>query len=133
MSELRCACGHVICDEAERLPYKGAVMPDVHHESFYGWALKETLAYVAAVRGGRAETWLNERGYPDCYGSAAVSEGVVLHEHLQGQYSMLARRVFECVACGRIHVESEVDHQFISYMPDSGAAHQVLARSQHMH
>jgi hypothetical protein len=127
MSRLGCRCGHIIRDQTNSLPYKGSVLPDVRHDLFFNWVSHETQSYVAAALGGSADQWLLDKGYTPDYVALKLNHGEVLHDHIHTHYLDLKRDIYECEACGRIHMETMSDNNFVSYMPDSGKFNAVLA------
>ena len=60
MSKMGCACGHVIRDQTDDLPYKATVLPDQRLYSFFEWVTEETQSYVGAAL-ANAETGCSPR------------------------------------------------------------------------
>jgi hypothetical protein len=61
MSKLGCKCGHIIRDQTCNIPYKGHVLPDVRHATFFDWLAEEMQSYVKAAQTHRVEQWLLDR------------------------------------------------------------------------
>jgi len=126
MSKLACKCGHVISDTTDNIPRKGHVLPDVRYETFFVWLTEETQSYVEAVQAGCVEQWFVARGYAQDYIDLKLSHGDVLHDHIHAQFCRFTRNMYECAACGRIHMETREDHHFWSYAPDNGKVNAIL-------
>jgi len=127
MSKLGCKCGHVISDQTDNIPYKGHVLADVRYETFFVWLIEETQSYVEAAQAGRVEQWLLERGYEQDYVDLKLSHGDVLHDHIDAHFRMVKRDMYECEACGRIHMETREDNRFVGYAPDNGKVNAIFA------
>jgi hypothetical protein len=127
MSKLGCGCGHVIRDQADNLPYKGHVLLDVQHATFFDWLARETQSYVEAARAGAVEQWLLGRGYTQDYVALKLSHGDVLGDRIHARFCELKRDLYECEGCGRLHMETAEDNRFVGYAPDNGKVNAVLA------
>jgi len=127
MSQLGCTCGHVISDGTDRLPYKGYVVRDVHYYDFLGWLVEEAQSYLKASRDGETPKWFLERGYGQRYIDLKLDDSSVLFDRITSELSRLEREVYECLACGRIHIETQEDNRFQSYAPENGRLNDVLA------
>ena len=130
MSKLGCKCGHVIHDQTDHLSYKGYLLPDIYYAAFFDWLVQELQSYVAAAEAGATEQWLRDKGYTPDYVALKLNHGHALQDHIHAQFCTLKRDVYECEACGRIHVETATDNQFAGYAPDSGMVNAVLTRER---
>lgn len=130
MSKLGCACGHVIPDQTDNLPYKGHLLPDLYHDEFFDWMADQAASYVAAARSGQTEAWLMERGYGQDYVDLKLSDAEVLHDRIHTRFLSLKRDVYECGGCGRLHVETRENNRFMGYAPDNRKINAVLDRVQ---
>jgi hypothetical protein len=131
MSKLSCECGHIIRDQTDNIPYKGHVLPDVRWATFFNWLGDETQSYAEAAQAGRVGQWLLERGYPQDYVDRNLSDshgfGHVLAMRIGVQLCKLKRDLYECEACGRIHIERRDNNRFAGYAPDNGKVNAILA------
>jgi hypothetical protein len=130
MSKLGCKCGHIIRDQTDNIPYKGHVLLDIRHATFFDWLVEETQSYVEAAQAGRVKQWLLERGYAQDYVDRKLGQGHVLdllHYRIHMQFRKLKRDLYECAACGRIHMQTRDGDKFVSYAPDNGKVNAILA------
>lgn len=127
--KLGCKCGHTIADQTDYLPYKGRILPDLHDEEFFVWIVEQTQGYLNAVREGRAGPWLLERGFKQDYIDLGLTNTEVLHDLISTKFLGFKRDMYECGACGRIHIEARESNRFISYAPDNGVTNAILADS----
>jgi hypothetical protein len=118
MSSLGCKCGHIIRDTTNGLHYKASLLSDINGDALSDWIVIEFQSYVEAVERGATEAWLIGRGYTQDFAALGLDHGNIMHDHLTGRYRELKRDVYECQACGRFHLEQQVDNQFASYRPD---------------
>ena len=93
---------------------------------FFVWLAQEAQTYMEATSASRAAAWLSERGYDATYTDLKLSDVSVLQAHLDMQYQKLSRDIYECQACGRIHIETRNRNHFISYLPDNGGPNAIL-------
>ena len=114
MSKLGCRCGHVISDQTDNIPYKGCILPDVHSEDFFGWIADKLQSYVKAAKAGRTDVWLLEQGFRQEYLDLNLNDGEVLHDYIDTRFVTLTRSMYECEACGRVHIETSEDNHFTS-------------------
>ena len=126
MSKLGCICGYTIPDNTGGLPYKAALLKDARNEAFFDWVVSETQSYVVAAQLGQVRQWLLDKGYPEDYANLELDHGNVLHDHIHSHYLVNKRDVYECLGCGRIHIET-TDNCFVAYAPDGKAVEHVLA------
>lgn len=126
MSKLLCTCGNVIRDNTSSLPYKTALLQDVHCESFSDWLVTEIQSYVTAAERGEVRAWQLSRGYPEEYIALGLDHGNVLHDHIHTRFIELQRTAYECTACGRLHVETAQQNLFAAYSPESSNSGKVL-------
>ena len=126
MSKLGCACGNTIPDQTDNLPYKGHILPDVHHHAFFEWIAQEAQSYVTAVREGQTNAWLLRR-FTRSYVDLKLSDADVLNDHICAKFLEFKRDMYECDHCGRIHVETHKDNLFVSYAPDNQKTNSVLS------
>jgi hypothetical protein len=119
MSKLGCPCGNTIRDGTSGLPHKASLLKDSLHESFSDWLVQEIQSYVTAVECRGVREWLMGRGYGEDFIALQLDHGNVLHDHIHTKYLCLKRDVYECHACGRIHVETKEDNMFVAYAPES--------------
>ncbi len=126
MSKLGCTCGHTIRDQTDHSPYKGHVLPDIHHDAFFDWIAEETLSYMAAARNGQTQAWLLDRGYTQGYIDLNLSDADVLHDRIHTRFLKFKRDMYECNKCGRIHVETREDNHFVSFGPDNQKLNAIL-------
>ncbi|ULU27708.1 hypothetical protein [Dyella terrae] len=127
MSKLGCQCGNIIRDNTDSSPYKASIFKDVLCGSFTDWLVSEVQSYVVAVGKEGVRSWLLDRGYSDEYVSLQLDHGNVIHDHLCGRFNELSRTAYECLQCGRLHVETAVDNSFASYSPDTMRRNGVLS------
>jgi hypothetical protein len=125
MSNLRCACDHVIHDWTNELPFKATLLKSIDQDAFFNWITSEIQSYFLAEQNGHAKQWLLDRGYGSDYFELQLNHGNVLHDHIHTHYLGKKRDVYECVNCGRIHIEMS-DNHFITYSPDNGRYGKVL-------
>jgi hypothetical protein len=125
MSSYRCACDHVIRDGTNELPYKATLLKSIHEDAFFSWMTNEIQSYFLAEKCGQLKRWLLDRGYGDDYWALGLDHGNMLHDHIHTQHLMKKRDVYECINCGRIHIEM-LDNRFISYSPDNKIYNKVL-------
>lgn len=128
MSKLGCQCGNTIRDNTSGLSYKAALLKDSLCETFSDWLVQEIQSYVAAAECGGVREWLIGRGYREEYIALQLDHGNVLHDHIQSKYLCLKRDVYECPACGRVHIEKKEDNMFVVYAPDSGKNNGALSK-----
>lgn len=126
MSKLRCKCGHSISDNTNGLAYKASLLKDGENDKFFDWLTAETQSYVVAAQTGTVREWLAEKGYSTDYANLMLDHGNVLHDHIHGRWCLVKRDLYECEACGRIHIEAE-DNVFASYASDNEKCSQILA------
>jgi len=119
MSKLGCACGHIIRDQTDGLPYKASLLRDTVLTTFFDWLAEETQSYVVATETGAVDAWLSARGYGAGYIALNLSHGQILHDHIHTQYILAKRDMYECTNCGRVHVETSQPNAFVSYSPDN--------------
>ena len=129
MSKLGCRCGHVIYDQTDSLPYKGYMLTDSDDTLFFDWLVEEAQSYVAAAQQGAIDQWLIDRGYSPDYRALKLNHGHILHDHIHQRYCTLRRDLYECEACGRVHVET-TSNQFASYAPDNGMVNAVMVEKE---
>lgn len=129
MSKLVCNCGHIIVDQADKLPYKASLLKDVTQDDFFDWLVAETQSYVDAVTTGVTRQWILSRGYSAGYADLRLPHGHVLHDHIHARYLKLKKDVYECTSCGRLLVEGE-SNSFEGYAPDKGSVMTTLADNQ---
>jgi len=127
MSQLGCPCGHTISDTTDSLPYKGYVLSDVRYFPFLQWLVDETQSYVEAAQAGRVAQWFLQRGYGQDYLDLKLSHGEMLHDYIHAKLDRLMREMYECKACGRIHMETREDNHFARYAPDSEKVNGIFA------
>jgi hypothetical protein len=65
VSKLLCHCGHVIVDQTDALPFKGALVRDQDAEALWVRTAYVLASFVAAVRDGRRSAWLAEEMSPE--------------------------------------------------------------------
>jgi len=124
VSKIGCACGHVILDQTDDLPYKATLLPDVHCDEYWNLANLEIQSYFDAAQSGSLNEWLAARGLS--FSGVSSNHGSILRRRLSSLYSMFSKDVYECESCGRLHVESE-GNDFVSYSPDSRGFNKILA------
>ncbi len=129
MSKLRCKCGHSISDNTNGLAYKASLLKDGENDKFFDWLTAETQSYVVAAQTGTVREWLAEKGYSTDYANLMLDHGNVLHDHIHSRWCLVKRDLYECEACGRIHIEAE-DNVFASYASDNEKCNQILAATQ---
>lgn len=127
MGKLGCSCGHVISDGTDNLPYKARVLPDLNDEQFFDWVAERVASYVEAVQQGRVEQWLSESGFGPGYAELNLGHRETLSDLIYSRFLSLQRGIYECEACGRVHIETREQNHFVSYAPDSGRMNAVLA------
>ncbi len=119
MSRLGCPCGHTIRDNTDGLPYKASFIKNSFCESFSDWLVQEIQSYVLAAERGSISEWLRSRSYDESYVSLKLDHGNTLYDHIHSKYLALKRDVYECPACGRLHIETSKDNMFLAYSPES--------------
>ena len=130
MSKMGCACGHVIRDQTDDLPYKATVLPDQRLHSFFEWVTEETQSYVEAALAHAVGDWLLAKGYKADYVALKLRHGEVLYDHIANKYRELSRDVYQCTACLRLYVQRSGTQRFVAFSPDDGEdAENVLAGS----
>ena len=104
-----CACGHVIRDQTDYLPYKASVLRDEDDERFW-----DDMAAIAAV--GRSTAGASEPGSTLGLGRMRPILAYTTH-------------AYECEACGRLYVERErgAGGELVEFLPASGRPARVLA------
>jgi hypothetical protein len=65
MSKFSCACGYVICDQADSNPNKGELLSDRDYSSYFDWLAEETNTYIAAAQSNDVRAWLSYQ-CPSC-------------------------------------------------------------------
>lgn len=128
MSKLGCPCGHTISDTTDSLPYKGDVLPDEHHIEFFEVA-DQIASYIQAARTGATSAWLKEQGFAKPYIDLKLSDADIVNDLIHTRFLRLIRSIYECEACGRIHIETSNANRFRSYAPDNGAVNSILTTS----
>ncbi|WP_211472809.1 hypothetical protein [Collimonas humicola] len=128
MSSLACTCGHIIRDITNNLPHRGSLFKGILQDNFFDWLIHETQSYVVAVQQDQVRQWLLEKGYGEDYANLCLDHGNVLHDHIHNRYLEIKRDVFECQACGRIHIET-TDNQFASFTPEIKNDNRIFAKT----
>ncbi|WP_157008340.1 hypothetical protein [Xenophilus azovorans] len=116
MSKLLCECGYVIRDHELGLDYKARLISDKDIVEFFAWIANETQEYVTAVQAGEVKKWLIEKGYGEDYANLGLDHGNILHDHLYGKFLDMKKDVYECLQCGRLHIERK-NNTFLSFSP----------------
>ena len=127
MSRLGCRCGGVIRDHTDSLPYKARVLKDAWALPLQNWLETELQSYVEAALQGLSHQWILERSFGDDYAAVGLNHGQVLGDHISSKLLELWRDAYECESCGRLHVETSEDNQFVSYAPDTGVIHGIFS------
>lgn len=118
MSWLFCECGHVISDHSLGLDYKAELISDKDFVGFFDLLTDELQGYITAAQAGGAEKWLLSKGFSKDYVSLGLDHGNVLHDYLYAKFLDLKKNVYECVQCGRLHIERE-NNNFLSFSPEN--------------
>jgi hypothetical protein len=127
MSKLSCQCGNTIRDNTSGLAYKASILKDSLCEPFSNLLVSELQSYVTAVEQGKVQEWLLTRGHKKEYIALKLDHGNTLYDYIFSQYLNFKKDVYECSVCGRLHVESKNDNQFVSYFPDSKNSNDILS------
>jgi hypothetical protein len=129
MSKLLCTCGYVIADQTDFLPYKGQILKDEDEESFWSTISKELAALIESIASGKRQEWIDRHfssGYPKDLDNKAIISDYLTSMQIRYQVT-----IYECESCGRLWIEEGTQRNlFISYSPDDGERHQILA-SEH--
>jgi hypothetical protein len=122
VSKFGCTCGHVIIDRTDYLPYKGQVLKDQDHETYFASTADALVEYLAGVRSGDIAEW--HRKWPFLQGK--TDERVVWT--LMGWFwRKFAVDVYECEQCGRMWVQEGTESQrFVPFIPEDTSTSRVL-------
>lgn len=125
MSHLTCKCGHVIQDNTDDIPYKGHVIRDQERSKLQEGIVAVVTAFVEAASQGRRREWMDgflRPGYdPNDWDNEAVVWAI-----LTSQFLNRGLDVYQCEACGRLHVQAPGTDRFLSFSPDEGTGKDVL-------
>ncbi|MDR0781236.1 MAG: hypothetical protein LBF16_11160 [Pseudomonadales bacterium] len=130
MSKLLCECGHVIHDHESGLDYKAILISDKDFVGFFDWVIDEIQEYVIAATAGETEKWLLSKGFGKDYVGLGLDHGNVLHDHLHTRFLDIKKDVYECVRCGRLHVERE-GNNFLSFFPENKLFNDLFKNCPH--
>jgi hypothetical protein len=121
MSKFKCACGEVIYDQTDHLPYKGHLFADVDYFEIFNRISTDLAGYTQARKAGTERPWLT-----DYFGVEHAKDTAINDEDLI--FTIIARQlprrnVYQCRKCGRLHVERNDDRmRLTSFVPD-GSPH----------
>ena len=116
MSRLLCECGYVIYDHSLRLDYKARLISDQEVDDFFSWITNEIQEYVVAAQEGRTGQWMLDKGFGKRYIDLGLDHGNVLHDYIYAKFLDKQKDVYECMQCGRLHIERE-NNSFLSFFP----------------
>lgn len=108
----------MIHDQSDAHPYKARLILDIQQDELSSWVATELQTYIDAVKEGKTDLWLLNRGCSESYVNLKLDHKSILLDQVLSRYGEFERTVYECDACGRLHVES-ADNQFFPYSPDS--------------
>ncbi len=125
-----CACGNVIRDQTDNLPFKAQVLPDESEGAAWDAFAKAAAGYVdAAVAGDDAlAEWFKARSVPDTAEARSHESAVYELASIIDRNCVYA---YECSACGRLYIERErgaLASRFVSFRPESGVPEGVLRK-----
>lgn len=126
MSKLLCACGHVIRDQTDELPYKASLTPDANAAKLLD-GIEQALQELLMVRTeADRERWLARFGFTGIY-PRDLPLATMAMDLLTSRTVSLSKDCYECTACGRLHVQRGMDGEaFVAYSPDGGRYEGVL-------
>jgi hypothetical protein len=130
MSRLRCECGYVIQDHNIGLDYKAEIISDVDIFYFFEWMTSEIQEYVTSVQMGETEKWMLSKGFGKDYVDLCLDHGNVLHDRLHSKFVEIKKDVYECVQCGRLHLERE-NQNFLSFSPKNKLFNDLFKKIPH--
>jgi hypothetical protein len=123
MSKLRCACGNIISDITDFLPYKAYFMSDQDMPDRYKWEAQEGVAdalvkFIEARERGEQERFLagHQVGYP----GLSLSLKDIISWLISDPFGVHNRTIYECERWGRIYLQAGLDtNEHLGYVPQT--------------
>lgn len=126
MGKLSCICGHTILDQADLLPYKGYIFPDVELDNL-SRKMADTIDSLSdATKQSKRHDWIRERFTVPPY-PLELSDASMVHDIISGFLSNIKKDIFECENCGRIAIQVGETNQFRFYKPEVEGSKGVLS------
>jgi hypothetical protein len=123
MSKLGCACGNVIYDQTDDLPYKGKIIRDKHSGAEFEEMVGVVASYVQAAREGKSQDWLMRRD--EEYAKLGLDDTSIIYDLISLFFLDNSLDIYQCDECGRIHIQKE-NNRFISFKPEPTDAQGLL-------
>jgi hypothetical protein len=119
MSSLACKCGHTIKDNVCPSPTEADVVGHTAYEVLDREFTRDVDSFLAAVRNGTRDEWINAHFnavYPK-----SLSDSEVISDILSSHYVAHSLRLSECEKCGRLWIqEGPEENSYRSFVPDVG-------------
>ncbi|MYN05567.1 hypothetical protein GTP41_26090 [Pseudoduganella sp. DS3] len=123
MSKLGCLCGHVIRDQSDSLPYKAAFIRDRDDQFLFDQITKDAAKFTEAASVEGMAPHIAAQ-LPD---GASITATELFVDRISSAFAGLASDMYECESCGRIWLQKKGTNTFVSFKPDEGDYHAVLA------
>jgi hypothetical protein len=127
-----CACGHVIRDQTDSLPYKARLIPDADDEALWDGIEACAARYAAALRDASAFAAWRREVYPHRDVPGLTPESV-LSDCCTGLFVRYSRVVYQCEGCARLWVRTSDDRSPFGFLPfrsEDVDGHGVLAPTE---
>lgn len=115
--KIRCACGNVIVDQTDDLPFKARVTPDKVEFALAEIAAQNIALLIEACVNGRREAFIAEHFGPD-YPKDLDNESIVL-DLMPSLASKHVLSMYQCPACGRLLLnDRQQPSQMLFFAPE---------------
>ena len=116
MSNVKCACGHVIRDQDDGLAFKARLLADEDEECFWDGLSRALASLVAAIRDGGREEWIADHFGPEY--PRDVDDAGLISDFMSSHAARLLRCAYQCEHCGRLLLEELKDaNRFRFFVP----------------
>ena len=125
MSKMRCPCGAILSNVQSPCPTEGYLLGERAFFEFTDRLADAIVEFGLVCQTERRSAWIVERFGPQY--PADITDAEVIADLLHGSLWQQVLSVAECIACGRLLVQTAPDlNEYRAYAPDESGAPPIL-------